>query len=86
MRVLVSAVPAVGHVIPLLDLARAMQSAGHEIRFATNLECHQLVVAAGLHPLDAGMSSAKAEYAASHIARMPAAFEVVAEVEALVGT
>jgi UDP:flavonoid glycosyltransferase YjiC (YdhE family) len=57
MRVLVSAAPAVGHVVPLLDLAQTMQAAGHEIRFATNLECHRLVIAAGLHPLDVGMSS-----------------------------
>ena len=57
MRVLFSSVPAVGHVVPLLDLAQAMQSAGHEVRFATNSECHHLIVAAGLAPLAAGMSS-----------------------------
>jgi UDP:flavonoid glycosyltransferase YjiC (YdhE family) len=57
VRVLVSAVPAVGHVVPLLDLAQAMQSAGHEVRFATNAECHHLVAAAGLRPVDAGMGS-----------------------------
>jgi UDP:flavonoid glycosyltransferase YjiC (YdhE family) len=57
MRVLVSAVPAVGHIVPLLDLAQALQSAGHDVRLATNAECHHLIVAAGLRPLDAGMSS-----------------------------
>ena len=57
MRVLVSAVPADGHIVPLLDLARAVQLAGHEVRFATNLERRRLVAAAGLHPLEAGMSS-----------------------------
>ena len=56
MRVLVSAVPAVGHIVPLLGLAQAMQLAGHEVRFATNLERHPLVTAAGLHPVEAGMS------------------------------
>jgi UDP:flavonoid glycosyltransferase YjiC (YdhE family) len=56
MRVLVSAVPADGHIVPLLGLAQAVQLAGHEVRFATNLERHPLVVAAGLHPLEAGMS------------------------------
>jgi UDP:flavonoid glycosyltransferase YjiC (YdhE family) len=56
MRVLFSAVPAVGHIVPLLGLAQAMQLAGHEVRFATNLERHPFVVAAGLHPLEAGMS------------------------------
>jgi UDP:flavonoid glycosyltransferase YjiC (YdhE family) len=33
-----------------------MQLAGHEVRFATNVERHPLVAAAGLHPLEAGMS------------------------------
>jgi UDP:flavonoid glycosyltransferase YjiC (YdhE family) len=56
MRVLFSAVPAVGHVVPLLGLAQAIQLAGHEVRFATNRESHRLVTSAGLHPLEAGMS------------------------------
>ena len=56
MRVLVSAVPAIGHVVPLVGLARALQLAGHEVRFATNREGHGIVTAAGLHPLEAGMS------------------------------
>ena len=59
MRVLVSAVPAIGHIVPLLDLAQALQSAGHEVRFATNETRHRLVFAAGLQPVDAGMSEAE---------------------------
>jgi UDP:flavonoid glycosyltransferase YjiC (YdhE family) len=59
MRVLVSAVPAIGHIVPLLDLAQAMQSSGHEVRFATNQTRHHLVAAAGLQPVDAGMSEAE---------------------------
>jgi UDP:flavonoid glycosyltransferase YjiC (YdhE family) len=59
MRVLVSACPAVGHVVPMLDLAVALQAAGHEIRVATNEESHHLVTGAGLHPLSAGMSTAQ---------------------------
>jgi UDP:flavonoid glycosyltransferase YjiC (YdhE family) len=59
MRVLVSAVPATGHIVPLLDLAQALQLAGHEVRFATNRECHRLIIAAGLQPVDAGMSAAE---------------------------
>jgi UDP:flavonoid glycosyltransferase YjiC (YdhE family) len=57
VRVLFSAVPALGHVVPLLNLAQALQLAGHEVRFATNLESHRLVATAGLHPLPAGMST-----------------------------
>jgi UDP:flavonoid glycosyltransferase YjiC (YdhE family) len=57
MRVLVSACPAVGHVVPMLDLAVALQVAGHEVRFATNEESHHLVTGAGLQPVSAGMST-----------------------------
>ena len=57
MRMLVSAVPPTGHVVPLLDIACAMQDAGHEVRFATNAQSHQLVAEAGLRPVSAGMSS-----------------------------
>ena len=59
MRVLFSAVPAIGHVVPLLDLAQAFQSAGHQVRFATNQERHRLIITAGLQPVDAGMSVAE---------------------------
>jgi UDP:flavonoid glycosyltransferase YjiC (YdhE family) len=57
MRVLVSACPAVGHVVPLLELAVALQVAGHQVRFATNEESHRLITGAGLQPVSAGMST-----------------------------
>ena len=41
----------------MLDLAVALQVAGHEIRFATNEESHRLVAGAGLQPVSAGMST-----------------------------
>jgi UDP:flavonoid glycosyltransferase YjiC (YdhE family) len=59
MRVLVSAVPAIGHIVPLLELAQSLQSAGHEVRVATNSELHYLIIAAGLRPVEAGMSAAE---------------------------
>lgn len=59
MRVLVSAVPHLGHVVPLLDLARALQLGGHEIRFATNEQSHAVIAGAGLQPVSAGMSTAE---------------------------
>lgn len=58
VRVLVSAVPALGHVLPLLDLAEALQIAGHDVRFATNAESHAVIGGAGLRPVSAGMSHA----------------------------
>ena len=59
MRVLVSAVPAIGHIVPLLDLAQSLQSEGHEVRFATNREVHHLIITAGLQPVEAGISAAE---------------------------
>ncbi len=59
MRVLVSAVPAIGHVVPLLDLAQALQLVGHQVRFATNEQSHALIAGAGLDPVSAGMSHAE---------------------------
>lgn len=45
MRVLVSAVPALGHVAPVLDLACSLKLAGHEVRFATHAQRHAGVMA-----------------------------------------
>lgn len=59
VRVLVSAVPALGHVVPLLDLGVALQLAGHEVRFATNEQSHGVIAGAGLEPVSAGMSTAE---------------------------
>lgn len=88
MRVLVSAVPALGHVVPLLDLAGALERAGHEVRFATNAQRHALLVDAGLQPVSAGMSTvdmvaAAAASAARQIAELPSAADVVPLVESL---
>lgn len=57
MRVLVSGVPGLGHLVPLLDLAGALQLAGHEVRVATNEEFHGVIAGAGLQPVPAGMSN-----------------------------
>jgi UDP:flavonoid glycosyltransferase YjiC (YdhE family) len=57
--VLVSGVPGLGHLVPLLDLAGALQLAGHEVRVATNEEFHAVIVGAGLQPVPAGMSNVR---------------------------
>lgn len=56
MRVLFSAVPAVGHILPMLDLAASIQAAGHEVRFATHADHHTVIEEAGLCALAAGVS------------------------------
>ena len=35
MRVLVASVPASGHVLPMIPLARRLQQSGHEVLWAT---------------------------------------------------
>ncbi len=45
--------------MPLLDLARALQLEGHEVRFATNQQSHAVIAGAGLRPVSAGMSTAQ---------------------------
>jgi UDP:flavonoid glycosyltransferase YjiC (YdhE family) len=57
VRVLVSGVPGLGHLVPVLDLAGALQLAGHEVRVATNEEFHAVIAGAGLRPVSAGMST-----------------------------
>jgi UDP:flavonoid glycosyltransferase YjiC (YdhE family) len=55
--VLVSGVPGLGQLVPVLDLAGALQRAGHEVRVATNKEFHAVIAGAGLRPVSAGMSN-----------------------------
>lgn len=57
MLVLFSAVPSVGHNVPMLDLARAVQGASHEVLFATGADRHRFISGAGLRAVAAGMSA-----------------------------
>lgn len=43
------------HVVPMRDLARALQFVDHQVRFARNERSHALI-ARGLHSVAAGMS------------------------------
>ena len=54
MRVLFSSTPGYGHVIPMLPLARAAATAGHEVLWATPTESAELVRAAGIDAAPAG--------------------------------
>lgn len=51
MRVLVTAVPAVGHILPVIPLAQAFRAAGHEVLMAL-AEHTEVGVAAGLPVVD----------------------------------
>lgn len=55
MRVMVTSTPGSGHVLPLVPLARALQASGHQVLWATGPDAQQLVSAAGLRVVPAGI-------------------------------
>ncbi|WP_031466980.1 glycosyltransferase [Sciscionella sediminilitoris] len=65
MRVLFTAVPGHGHVRPLLPLAAAARSAGHEVLFATDTDFLAAPEQAGLRTVSAGGSVREAFAAAT---------------------
>jgi len=62
MRILFSTYPGLGHVNPLLPLARALADAGHIVRFATGADSCQRVSMAGFHPVPAGLTLAAGQH------------------------
>ncbi|NLU67855.1 activator-dependent family glycosyltransferase [Streptomyces sp. HNM0574] len=54
MRVLLTIIPAVSHLKQVVPVAWALQSAGHEVRVASNPEMAEAIVAAGLHAVPLG--------------------------------
>lgn len=58
MRVLVTSTPGTGHLHPLAPLASALQSAGHEVLWATAEEACERVRSYGFSVIPAGMSLA----------------------------
>jgi UDP:flavonoid glycosyltransferase YjiC (YdhE family) len=56
MRVLFSSTSGYGHVIPMLQLARAFQAAGHDVLWATAAQSTSLVTAAGVEAVASGAS------------------------------
>jgi UDP:flavonoid glycosyltransferase YjiC (YdhE family) len=61
MRVLFSSTSGHGHVIPMLQLARAFQAAGHDVLWATAAQATPLVTAAGVEAVASGASGAEEE-------------------------
>jgi len=54
MKVLITSVPGFGHLCPLIPLAQALQTAGHDVAFATSAAVAAFIEAAGLAVLPAG--------------------------------
>lgn len=57
MRILFVHLPATGHVLPLIPLARALRTAGHDVAFATAAGFAPQVEAHGFRTLPAGMEA-----------------------------
>ena len=56
MRVLFSSTFGVGHVLPMIPLARAFRDAGHDVLWATSAQATRHVADAGLDTAPAGLS------------------------------
>ncbi|MGZ4666846.1 MAG: hypothetical protein ACXV5Q_17860, partial [Frankiaceae bacterium] len=56
MRVLVTSVSAVGHVLPMIPVATALQAGGHDVIWATGADIGEWVRRAGLVHMPAGLS------------------------------
>lgn len=54
MRILVTASPGVGHLLPVLPIASAAAARGHDVRVATGADLEALVVRAGLRHVAMG--------------------------------
>ncbi len=74
MRVLVSTVPGVGHVHPVVPLAQALSARGHDVRWATGPDGCPIVKAAGFTAVPTGRSTA--ESLREYFDRFPHAHEL----------
>lgn len=61
MRVLVSSTTGHGHVLPVVPLARALRTAGHDVLWAIGADARDLVSAAGLESAAAGLPRAETD-------------------------
>lgn len=78
MRVLFTAAPEVGHIVPLLGVAAAARDAGHDVVIATHSSRHPLVAQAGIDALPAGLSGA--DVTAERLRRWPSTSSLPATV------
>ncbi len=60
MRVLITSVPGLGHVNPLLPLAHAFQFAGHTVRWATGADAVARLVDQGIDAVPCGLNQVEA--------------------------
>ena len=56
MRVLITTTSGLGHVLPMVPLARAVQARGHDVLWATSAETCDWVEEAGISARPAGMA------------------------------
>jgi UDP:flavonoid glycosyltransferase YjiC (YdhE family) len=56
VRILVTSTPGLGHVIPLVPIARAFAQQGHEVRWVTGSDAGPTIEAAGVPFMAAGLT------------------------------
>jgi len=56
MRVLLTAAPSTGHIVPLLGIGTALRDIGHHVRLATHRSAHNLATRCRIECFDVGMS------------------------------
>lgn len=59
VQILVTSIPSVGHIHPLVPLALALQREGHEVVWATGPDACERVERYGFHAMSAGASTAE---------------------------
>ncbi|HEU4325462.1 MAG TPA: nucleotide disphospho-sugar-binding domain-containing protein [Roseiflexaceae bacterium] len=65
MKALFTTNPGIGHFLPMVPVARALERAGHEVRFATSRLFHPTVERYGLRAIAAGLPWAQADATAT---------------------
>jgi UDP:flavonoid glycosyltransferase YjiC (YdhE family) len=68
VRILVTTTPGLGHVLPVVPLARACVAQGHEVRWATGTNARAPIEAAGIEHVAAGLTAEerRANYTATY--------------------
>lgn len=55
MKILFTSIGALGHLFPMVPLARALRARGHDVCVATSPSLHPAIARAGLRPVSAGL-------------------------------
>jgi UDP:flavonoid glycosyltransferase YjiC (YdhE family) len=88
MRILFTTIPAMGHFHPLVPLAKAARSAGHEVAFASSRSIHPQIEASGFTAFSTDDSSSEIDRTSvvEHILQLPVGRRsLLASIEVFIG-